>query len=44
MQLPADYVKHHLELGYAVTSHRAQDITTDTTHVDVTTGMTRQNF
>lgn len=42
--LPADYVKQHLELGYAVTSHRAQGITTDTAHVVVTTGMTRENF
>ncbi|TFD16624.1 conjugal transfer protein [Cryobacterium sp. TMT1-21] len=42
--LPADYVKQHLELGYAVTSHRAQGITTDTAHVVVTTGMTRENL
>ena len=42
--LPADYVKHHLELGYAVTSHRAQGITTDTAHVVVTAGMTRENL
>jgi conjugative relaxase-like TrwC/TraI family protein len=44
VQLPADYVKHHLELGYAVTSHRAQGITTDTAHVVVTAGMTRENL
>lgn len=44
VRLPADYVKHHLELGYAVTSHRAQGITTDTAHVVVTTGMTRENL
>jgi conjugative relaxase-like TrwC/TraI family protein len=44
VRLPADYVKHHLELGYAVTSHRAQGITTDTAHVLVTTGMTRENL
>ncbi|GAB3129192.1 MobF family relaxase [Glaciibacter psychrotolerans] len=42
--LPADYVKQHLELGYAVTSHRAQGITTDTAHVVVTTGSTRENL
>ncbi|MET0714535.1 MAG: hypothetical protein ABWY57_06450, partial [Mycetocola sp.] len=30
--LPAEYVKRHVELGYAVTSHRAQGITTDTAH------------
>ncbi len=44
VRLPADYVKHHLELGYAVTSHRAQGITTDTAHVVVTAGMTRENL
>jgi conjugative relaxase-like TrwC/TraI family protein len=42
--LPPGYVAHHLELGYAVTSHRAQGITTDTAHVVVTTGMTRENL
>ncbi|TFB66947.1 conjugal transfer protein [Cryobacterium sp. Hz7] len=42
--LPADYVLHHLELGYAVTSHRAQGITTDTAHVVVSAGMTRENL
>jgi conjugative relaxase-like TrwC/TraI family protein len=42
--LPARYVRQHLELGYAVTSHRAQGITTDTAHVMVTTGMTRENL
>jgi conjugative relaxase-like TrwC/TraI family protein len=44
MRLPVGYVKHHLELGYAVTSHRAQGVTTDTAHVVVTTGMTRENL
>jgi hypothetical protein len=44
MRLPTDYVKHDLELGYAVTSHRAQGITTDTAHVVVTPGMTRENL
>jgi conjugative relaxase-like TrwC/TraI family protein len=44
VRLPADYVKLHLELGYAVTSHRAQGITTDTAHVVVTTSMTRENL
>ncbi|PXA68763.1 MobF family relaxase [Cryobacterium arcticum] len=44
VRLPADYVKHHLELGYAVTSHRAQGITTDTAHVLVTASMTRENL
>ncbi|POH68141.1 conjugal transfer protein [Cryobacterium sp. TMN-39-2] len=44
VRLPADYTNHHLELGYAVTSHRAQGITTDTAHVVVTAGMTRENL
>jgi conjugative relaxase-like TrwC/TraI family protein len=44
VRLPADYVKDYLELGYAVTSHRAQGLTTDTAHVVVTTGMTRENL
>lgn len=37
--LPARYVAEHVDLGYAVTAHRAQGITTDTTHVlaDLTT-------
>jgi conjugative relaxase-like TrwC/TraI family protein len=43
-RLPADYVKSHVELGYAVTSHRAQGITTDTAHVVVSSGMTRENL
>jgi conjugative relaxase-like TrwC/TraI family protein len=42
--LPAEYMKHHVELGYAVTSHRAQGITTDTAHVVVASGTTRENF
>lgn len=42
--LPAEYVQRHVELGYAVTSHRAQGITTDTAHVVVVSGMTRENL
>jgi conjugative relaxase-like TrwC/TraI family protein len=42
--LPADYVKNHVELGYAVTSHRAQGITTDTAHVVVAPSMPRENL
>ena len=30
---PAEYVSEHVDLGYAVTAHRAQGITTDTAHV-----------
>jgi conjugative relaxase-like TrwC/TraI family protein len=37
--LPADYVRLHVELGYATTAHRAQGRTVDTAHafVSVTT-------
>ena len=31
--LPADYVRDHVELGYASTVHRAQGLTADTSHV-----------
>ncbi|AYG04643.1 MobF family relaxase [Gryllotalpicola protaetiae] len=42
--LPAGYVAEHLDLGYAVTSFRAQGITTDTAHVLVDASMTRENL
>jgi conjugative relaxase-like TrwC/TraI family protein len=42
--LPAEYMKRHVELGYAVTSHRAQGITADTAHVVVSPSTTRENF
>ncbi|WP_336854466.1 MobF family relaxase [Sinomonas albida] len=42
--LPAAYAAEHLELGYAVTSYRAQGITTDTAHVLVDASMTRENL
>ncbi|MCF4122008.1 relaxase domain-containing protein [Antribacter sp. KLBMP9083] len=41
--LPAWYVAEHLDLGYAVTAHGAQGMTVDTTHVLVTSTMTREN-
>ena len=34
----------HVDLGYAVTAHRAQGITVDTAHVLVEPTMTRENF
>jgi conjugative relaxase-like TrwC/TraI family protein len=43
-RLPAEYVRNNVELGYAITSHRAQGITTDTAHVVVSSGMTRENL
>ena len=42
--LPAGYVAEHVDLGYAVTAHRAQGITVDTSHVVVTGSTTRENF
>ncbi|WP_423794344.1 ATP-dependent DNA helicase [Micrococcus terreus] len=42
--IPADYVAEHLDLGYAVTSYRAQGITVDTSHVLVDASMTRENL
>jgi len=42
--LPAEYVAVHVDLGYAVTSYRAQGVTVDTAHVLVDASMTRENF
>ncbi|QSR31280.1 conjugal transfer protein [Nocardioides sp. S5] len=42
--LPAAYVAVHVELGYAVTAHRAQGITVDTSHVVVSRATTRENL
>lgn len=42
--LPADYVSDHVDLGYAVTAHRAQGITTDTSHALVDPSTTRENL
>ncbi|WP_230978535.1 ATP-dependent DNA helicase [Georgenia yuyongxinii] len=41
--LPADYVAEHVDLGYAVTAHRAQGLTVDTSHVVVAGSTTREN-
>ena len=43
--LPAAYVAEHVDLGYAVTAHRAQGSTVDTAHAIVhSSSMTRENF
>ncbi|SQH21700.1 Dtr system oriT relaxase [Jonesia denitrificans] len=42
--LPAGYVSEHVDLGYAVTSFRAQGLTTDTAHVLVDTSLTRESL
>ncbi|MGQ0847081.1 MAG: MobF family relaxase [Sporichthyaceae bacterium] len=44
VRLPADYVRDHVELGYATTVHRAQGLTVDTSHTIVDVGMARQTF
>ncbi len=43
--LPARYVAAHVELGYAITAHRAQGATVDTAHLLVhSPSMTREAF
>ena len=42
--LPAAYVSDFVDLGYAVTAHRARGITTDTAHTVATAQSTRENF
>lgn len=42
--LPATYVAEHVDLGYAITAHRAQGITVDTAHVVVSESTTRENL
>ncbi|WGY00492.1 MobF family relaxase [Nocardioides sp. QY071] len=42
--LPPEYVAEHLDLGYAVTAHRAQGVTVATAHVVVTASTTRENL
>ncbi len=42
--VPAEYAAEHLDLGYAVTSYRAQGITVDSSHVLADASMTRETF
>ncbi|MGD9526229.1 MAG: MobF family relaxase [Dehalococcoidia bacterium] len=44
VRLPAEYVAEHVELGYAITAHRAQSTTVDTAHVITGPGMTREHL
>ena len=42
--LPPEYVAQHVDLGYAITAHRAQGITVDTAHVVASASTTRENL
>ena len=42
--LPAAYATEHLDLGYAVTTYRAQGLTVDTSHLITGPGMTREHL
>ena len=42
--LPAEYVAEHVELGYAITAHRAQGSTVDTAHLLVDPSTTREQL
>ncbi|CUR54363.1 conjugative relaxase TrwC/TraI family protein [Nocardioides sp.] len=42
--LPPEYVAKNVDLGYAVTAHRAQGLTVDTAHVVVSGSTTRENL
>ncbi|MEX1145610.1 MAG: MobF family relaxase, partial [Acidimicrobiia bacterium] len=44
VRLPAWYVDEHVELAYAVTAHRAQGSTVETTHTLVRPTMTRETL
>jgi ATP-dependent exoDNAse (exonuclease V) alpha subunit len=41
-RLPADYVRDHVELGYATTAHRAQGQTVDTCHAYISAASVRE--
>lgn len=42
--LPSEYVREHLELGYATTAHRVQGRTVDTAHAFVSPGTGRESL
>jgi hypothetical protein len=44
VRLPVDYVRDHVELGYATTVHRAQGRTVDTAHALIDDNATRESL
>ena len=42
VRLPAGYLAEHVDLGYAITVHRAQGLTADTAHLVLTPGTSRE--
>ncbi len=42
VRLPAQYVREHVDLGYAATTHRAQGTTVKSAHLLAAPGMTRE--
>ena len=44
VRLPADYVAEHVDLGYAITAHRAQGLTVDTAYTLASLTMSRENL